>query len=126
MPHRIKNTENIIGENSVFEGTIQLSGTLRIEGYYSGEDLTMEHIVIGKKGKVKSDLHTESVVVEGAILGNINSSTRAMLLPTAKILGNIASPELIIQNGVIWDGHCHINTNSKANVAEVIKNIFND
>ncbi|MGL4677281.1 MAG: bactofilin family protein [Brevinema sp.] len=125
MPHRIKNTENIIGENSIFEGSIQLSGTLRIEGYYHGANLTMEHIIIGKQGKVKADLHTESVVVEGAILGNINSSTRTMLLPTAKILGNIASPELIIQNGVIWDGHCHINTNTNSDVSKAIKTLFN-
>ncbi len=124
MSNGIKNTENVIGENSVFEGTITLSETLRVNGSYIGEKLSIKHIIVGKPGKVKSDFECESLVVEGAILGNILSSVRTMLLPTAKILGNISSPELIIQKGVIWDGHCQINTDSSTNVSETIHNIF--
>lgn len=125
MPQRIKNTENIIGENSVFEGQIKVPGTLRINGTYKGEKLRMDHVIVGKTGKVQADFENNTLVIEGAVLGNILSSTRTMLLPTAKILGNISSPELIIQNGVIWDGHCYINTNNSENVSEVVQNLFN-
>ncbi len=124
MSQKIKNTENIIGENSVFEGSIQLNGTLKVDGLYTGSELAIDHVVVGKSGKVKSNFNCNSVVVEGAVLGNIHASTRTMLLPTAKILGDISSPELIIQNGVIWDGHCVINTKPGENVAELVKSIF--
>ena len=124
MPHRIKNTENIIGENSVFEGSITLSGALRIDGTFLGKELTMEHITIGKTGKIKSEIKSQSIVVEGVVAGNINCSTRAMLLPTAKILGDISTPELIIQNGVIWDGHCRISNSDNENVAKIITDSF--
>ena len=124
MPHRIKNTENIIGENSIFEGSITLSGALRVDGTFNGKELNMEHITIGKTGKIKSEIKSHSVVVEGVVLGNINCSTRAMLLPTAKILGDISTPELIIQNGVIWDGHCRISNSDNENVAKIITDSF--
>lgn len=124
MSHRIKNTDNIIGENSTFEGSIKLSGALRIDGIYQGENLDMDHLIVGKSGKVKANLENDTIVIEGAILGNITASTRTMLLPTAKILGDISSPELIIQHGVIWDGHCNINTNNDRNVNELIQDIF--
>ena len=124
MPHRIKNTENIIGENSVFEGSITLSGALRIDGTFHGKELNMEHITIGKTGKIKSEIKSQSIVVEGVVSGNINCSTRAMLLPTAKILGDISTPELIIQNGVIWDGHCRISNSDNENVAKIITDSF--
>lgn len=124
MSYRIKNTENIIGEKSVFEGVISLSGTLRIDGTFYGEELSMEHIVIGKSGKVRSHVKTDSIVIEGVILGNIISKIRAMLLPTAKISGDITSPELIIQNGVVWDGHCLISPNGDQNIKDVVHNSF--
>ncbi|MDK2818135.1 MAG: polymer-forming cytoskeletal protein [Spirochaetota bacterium] len=126
MPHRIKNTENIIGENSIFEGSLTLSGALRIDGTFSGEELNIEHITIGKTGKVKSQIKSHSIVIEGTVLGNINSTTRTMLLPTAKILGNISTPELIIQNGVIWDGHCLISNSDNNDISQIIIDSFNE
>ena len=124
MSNRITNTENIIGEGSVFEGTIKLKGTLRIDGLFIGKQLAMEHILVGKSGRIKSEICADSIVIEGVILGNIFSKIRAMLLPTAKIKGNISTPELIIQNGVIWDGHCTISTNSSINIDEIVNNSF--
>ncbi len=120
----MKNTENVIGENSVFEGTITLSETLKIDGAYSGDKLSIKNIIIGKTGKVKSDFECDSLVVEGSVLGNVISSTKTMLLPTAKLFGDISSPELIIQKGVIWEGHCIVNTDPSSNVSDTIHNIF--
>lgn len=126
MPHRITNTTNIIGENSTFEGTIKLNGALRIDGTFKGKKLSMEHLVIGKTGRITSDLEVESTVIEGTILGNIFASIRAMLLPTAHILGDITTPELIIQKGVIWDGHCRISTSPDVNIAELVNKSLDD
>lgn len=124
MSHRITNKNNVIGENSTFEGTIQLQGELRIDGTFLGNDLNTEHITVGKLGRVKSNITASSIVIEGTVLGNIVAHVRTMLLPTAKILGDITSPELIIQNGVMWDGHCHISTNPSANIANEIHKLF--
>jgi len=125
MSHRITNTTNIIGENSIFEGTIKLDGSLRIDGTFTGEKLSMEHLVIGKTGRIKSDLNVTSTVIEGTVLGNIFASIRTMLLPTANILGDITTPELIIQKGVVWDGHCHISTSPDIDVADLVNKSFN-
>lgn len=124
MPHRIVNTLNIIGENSTFEGKITIDGSLRIDGSYYGDSISIDHIVVGKSGAIKSTIDANSVVIEGAIAGNISSKTRTMLLPTAKILGNIVTPELIIQNGVMWDGHCVITNQSGGNVADLVNQSF--
>jgi hypothetical protein len=44
-----------------------------------------------------------------------------MLLPTAKIFGDIKTPELIIQNGVILEGRCVIANDLKASAKDVIE-----
>jgi cytoskeletal protein CcmA (bactofilin family) len=48
------------------------------------------------------------VVVEGLVIGNISASRRILLLATARVLGDLKTPELIIQDGVILEGRCTI------------------
>lgn len=121
---RVSNKNNIIGEGSTFEGTITLDGALRVDGTFLGKNLAMEHVEVGKTGKIKSKITAGSIVVEGIVLGDMESKIRTMLLPTAKILGNITTPELIIQNGVMWDGHCYIRANKNIDTAGEITKAF--
>jgi len=48
-----------------------------------------------------------------------------MLLPTAKIYGDIKTPELIIQNGVILEGRCMISNDLKHSAKEIIETEYN-
>lgn len=121
---RVSNKNNIIGEGSTFEGTITLEGALRVDGTFLGKNLVMEHVEVGKTGKIRSKITADSIVVEGIVLGDMDSKIRTMLLPTAKILGNITTPELIIQNGVMWDGHCYIRANKTIDTAGEITKAF--
>jgi cytoskeletal protein CcmA (bactofilin family) len=43
-----------------------------------------------------------------------------MLLPTARVLGDIRTPELIIQNGVVLEGKCVISTTTEKSVRDLI------
>jgi len=97
---------NVIGVNSYFTGTFLINGSLRIDGRFEGKYLQAEQLYIGATGKIKTNINAVSVIVEGLVIGNINASSRVLLMPTAKILGDIKTPELIIQNGVILEGRC--------------------
>ncbi|MGL4560742.1 MAG: bactofilin family protein [Brevinema sp.] len=124
MAHRISNTTNIIGENSKFEGIIKINGSLRIDGKFLGSELSLEHVTVGKTGSIKSNIDVNSIVVEGTVLGNIHANVRTILLPTAKIAGDIFSPELIIQNGVMWSGKSHISPNADTDITKIINDHF--
>ena len=54
------------------------------------------------------------------VIGNINASNRVLLMPTAKILGDIKTPELIIQNGVILEGRCTISNDLRSSAKDLI------
>lgn len=117
-------TTNIIGEKSFFEGRFLINGTIQIDGKFEGEILKVDTIQIGKNGKVKSNVTASSIVIEGVVIGNIDASTRVMLLPTARVLGDITTPELIIQNGVILEGKCHISTDMTQSAKETILQLY--
>ena len=73
-----------------------------------GPALEVEQLYVGPTGKVKTNIFANIVVVEGVVLGNVTAESRVLLLSTARVLGDLSTPELIIQDGVILDGQCSI------------------
>lgn len=114
-------SDNIIGENSYFTGNFNINGSLRIDGRFEGKSLQAEQLYIGRDGKIKTNINALSVIVEGLIIGNINASNRVLLMPTARIYGDIKTPELIIQNGVILEGRCMISNDLKSSAKTLIE-----
>jgi len=117
---------SVIGEKSYFEGKFLVNGTLQVNGRFEGTVLKVDQIFVGQNGRVKADLEASSVVIEGIVIGNIRASTRVMLLPTAKVLGDLKTPELIIQNGVVLEGRCLISNNLNTPAKEMILKVYNE
>ena len=97
-----------IGENTTFQGRCAIDGNLRIDGRFVGPLLEVEQLYVGSSGKVRTEIFANIVVVEGVVVGNITAQSRVLLLSTARVLGDLSTPELIIQDGVILDGACSI------------------
>jgi cytoskeletal protein CcmA (bactofilin family) len=115
------NSTNVIGENSYFSGSFNINGSLRIDGRFEGKSLRADQLYIGTGGKIRTNIDAVSVIVEGLIIGNINASNRVLLMPTAKVYGDIRTPELIIQNGVLLEGKCIIANDLRTSAGDVIK-----
>lgn len=114
-------SKNFIGENSYFSGSFNINGSLRIDGRFEGKSLKADQLYIGTEGKVRTNIDAVSVIVEGLIIGNINATNRVLLMPTAKVFGDIRTPELIIQNGVLLEGKCIIANDLRTSAGDVIK-----
>jgi cytoskeletal protein CcmA (bactofilin family) len=114
-------SNNVIGEKSFFTGSFNINGSLRIDGRFEGKNLKADQLYIGSEGRVKTTIDAVSVIVEGLIIGNINATSRVLLMPTAKVFGDIRTPELIIQNGVLLEGRCTIANDLRTSAGDVIK-----
>ncbi|NOY08925.1 MAG: polymer-forming cytoskeletal protein [Spirochaetes bacterium] len=114
-----------IGENSFFEGKFAVKGSLRIDGKFEGQTLLVDQLQVGPGARVKTSIHATSIVVEGTIIGNITASKRILLLSSARVLGNIKTPELIIQDGVVLEGKCTISHVKIENTKSYIESIYN-
>ena len=88
-----------IGEGSVFEGKFYISGSLKIDGKFEGAIKTDEELYVGESGKVKTDIDAKTVVVAGTVIGNITAKEEVRLLSSAKVLGDIKSPRITMQDG---------------------------
>jgi cytoskeletal protein CcmA (bactofilin family) len=113
-----------IAESSAFEGRFALRGSLRIDGRFEGEALLVDQLAVGPKARVRTSITATSVVVEGVVIGNISASRRVLLLSTARVLGDIKTPELIIQDGVVLEGRCTISHTRIDNTKQYIEELY--
>jgi cytoskeletal protein CcmA (bactofilin family) len=124
MASKSDGINSTIGEGSVFEGKFYISGSLRIDGKFEGEIKTDEELVVGEHGKVKTDIVAKSVVVAGTVIGNINASQEIKLLQTAKVLGDIITPKIFIEDGVVTFGTVTITGGQGKDAKKLIEDSF--
>ncbi|MEE8590624.1 MAG: polymer-forming cytoskeletal protein [Spirochaetia bacterium] len=117
---------SVIGENSVFEGRFYVSGSILIEGKFDGEIKTEDHLTVGPTGKVKTDIYARKVTVAGTLIGNITASDEVDLLENGKVLGNINTPKLNVETGVLIQGMVTITGGQSENVTQVIRQSFGE
>ena len=114
-----------IGEGSVFEGKFYISGSLKIDGKFEGEIKTDEELVVGETGKVKTNIDAKSVVVAGTVIGNIKADNEVRLMETGRVLGDIVTPTLTIQRGVVAQGHVTITGGQKKDAKKLVEDSYN-
>jgi cytoskeletal protein CcmA (bactofilin family) len=117
---------SVIGENSVFEGRFYVSGSILIEGKFDGEIKTEDHLTVGPTGKVKTDIYARRVTIGGTLIGNITASEEVDLLANGKVLGNIVTPKLNVEDGVLIQGMVTITGGQTDNVPQVIRQSYGE
>jgi cytoskeletal protein CcmA (bactofilin family) len=89
---------SVISEECQFQGTLDLQGSLRIDGRLEGNVDNAKYVTVSKTGSVKGDITGQGVVIIGNMIGNIVADS-VEILADAKIKGNIRSKSILIEGG---------------------------
>ncbi|RMG17874.1 MAG: polymer-forming cytoskeletal protein [Deltaproteobacteria bacterium] len=106
MARDTSTVHTVLGDGAVFEGKLTFEGEIRIEGHFKGEIRTDDVLVVGKSAKVEAELRVGTVIVNGEIHGDIYADKSVELHQPARVFGNIHTPSLMIERGVIFEGQC--------------------
>ena len=98
--------DTVLAHDIEFEGTIEFSEPLLVKGHTSGEIRTKSDLFIADSARIDADIRAARVSVKGTVHGDIEAEERIELFSGAEIVGNIRSPDLIIQSGSRFTGHC--------------------
>lgn len=109
-PISVGQTHTILGPEASFEGKLSFQGTVRIDGRFSGEVITNEVLVVGEGAQVKAEIEVGSLVLNGEITGNVRAKNAIEIHAPGKLRGNIETPKLTIDPGVIFEGNCKMET----------------
>jgi cytoskeletal protein CcmA (bactofilin family) len=98
--------DTLIGKDTVFQGVISATGTVRIDGEFKGEIKAKGDLVIGESGRVEATVEARNVLVAGHLSGNIAAQGKVDLAPSAKLYGDMKVKNLLIEEGAVFKGNC--------------------
>lgn len=109
---------SIVGDGTRFVGDLELNGLLRIDGDFIGNIKTDGKVLIGKNGRAECTITADTVVIGGVVKGDIVSKGKVVILSTGMLIGNVSTPRLISEDGVILNGLCMISSMEEVPVFE--------
>jgi cytoskeletal protein CcmA (bactofilin family) len=83
---------SVIGEGSHFDGTLEVTGNLRVDGSFKGKLNVSESITVGKRGQVDAEVNTRNAIVAGAVKGNLQASEKITLQSGSRLEGETTRP----------------------------------
>lgn len=99
----------LLGHGTEFDGKLTFQGTVRIDGAFSGEIKTEDVLIIGEGAEVKAEIDVRTLIIRGGVVhGNIAAKELVEIHAPGKLVGNIVSPQLYIDKGVIFQGECRM------------------
>jgi cytoskeletal protein CcmA (bactofilin family) len=107
----------ILGKGSAFDGKLTFEGAVRIDGEFSGEIRTQGTLIVGESADVKAQIMASTIIIEGVVRGDITATDTIEIHAPAKVYGNLATPNLEIQKGSVFQGNCRMEGTEQSAVA---------
>ena len=103
------------GKSLQFKGDLTGNEDLMIEGKVEGKIFLKDHkLTIGANGQIKAEVHAESAVVAGKLIGNIEASDKVEIAATGSMEGNISAPRVVLADGARFKGSIDMGPKSAA------------
>lgn len=98
-----------LGKNVSVKGQIFSREDLTIDGEVEGTVECHEHrLTIGPNGRVHAGLKAREIVIYGSIQGNVEAIERIDLKKEAKLVGDIKTSRIMIEDGAYFKGSIDI------------------
>jgi len=105
----LKELVALLGDGAEFSGKLLFEGRVRIDGKFQGEIASDDVLVVGSQAEVEAKIDVGSLIVLGGVVrGEIKAAKSVELHAPAKVYGNITTPQLMIDRGVLFEGQSRI------------------
>lgn len=105
-----------LGKNVTVKGQIFAREDLTIDGEVEGTVECQEHrLTIGPNARVQAGLKAREIIIHGSIQGNVDASDKIDIKKEAKLVGDIKTSRIVIEDGAYFKGSIDI---SKATPAK--------
>ena len=64
---------------------------------------------------MSASIHAGVVVISGTVHGNITAERKIDIHATGRLYGNISTPSLVIEEGVVFEGTCTMGSGAEQN-----------
>ena len=102
-------SEYHIGKSIQIKGDVSSKEDLQVDGVVEGKiELKGADLRVGQTGTVRADVSARSIVIEGALQGNVKASKKIEIRKTGSLEGDIVTVDISIQEGATFRGSVDI------------------
>ena len=101
-----------IDKGSYIRGDLSFEETFRIDGRFEGKIRSGGELILGDDADVNADMEVGRLSVNGKLKGSVHAVERVELLAGARVLGDISTPVLRIEEGAHFEGACQMGKES--------------
>jgi cytoskeletal protein CcmA (bactofilin family) len=100
LPAEIDSPSTVIGTGVTIEAA-RMTGTdsVRIDGKFKGNVELHGSLVLGETGSIIGDVRANYFLVAGEVSGNIYCDTQLHFASTARVVGDVNTPNLVLDEG---------------------------
>ncbi len=97
-----------LDKGSRFEGKLHFDGHVRLNGEFKGDIRAEGTLIVGEGATLEAQISVDTLIVSGSITGDIVARARVELHAPARVVGNITTPVLVVEEGSLFEGQCHM------------------
>ena len=99
------------------KGSVKFQKELTLDCEVEGEINSQGRLTVGRQAKIKGNIKTRSVIVDGTVNGNITAGERCELRAGCTVNGDIEAPRLVVDEAASFIGSAKIATQKAASPA---------
>jgi cytoskeletal protein CcmA (bactofilin family) len=96
--------ETVIGPDTRISGEVRGDEDLVVRGRIDGRVQLTQNLTVEKGATVQADVDVRQLVVSGTVVGAIVASESVKLMSTARVVGDLASPRVMMEAGAAYRG----------------------
>ena len=95
----------IIGRGTLFEGTMKVENSVRVDGVFKGELTCSGALTVSQSGEAYAHLEGKDIYINGIVRGTVDAE-KVRLDSQARFIGDIYANALSVSEGAIFHGSC--------------------
>lgn len=97
-----------LGKGSSIQGEMSFRGQARLDGEFKGRINGEGTVLVGPEASLEASVSATNVVISGWVAGDVTASERIELKKPGQLRGDVSAPLVVMEEGVVFQGHCHM------------------
>lgn len=99
----------IIGRGAECNGDFSADCSVRIDGTIQGNLTVSGMAIVGACGYINGNVNAQTVIIGGEVIGNVNAPMKVELTTTARVIGDITTGAIVVDEKAIFQGRIDMN-----------------
>lgn len=107
-----------LDQGSRVDGELRFRDTFRVDGQVTGKVVSDGELMVGDTGSVDGEIAVAAVFISGTVKGHVRAARRVEISAKGRVLADIETPALVIEEGAFFEGRCAMQPRSQTTAQE--------